>query len=154
MKSVSILFSATLFLLMSEFSNGQENPAALINELSSLPELNGSSQAVIILGTGKTKSAAYIYFCEKNENGWSVLPGGFPAGIGWNGFAGPGEKREGDGKSPTGVFPLSLAFGYSDKCETRMPYRQAMTNDFWVDDPDSQQYNTWVHGTLSAKSAE
>ena len=64
--------------------------------------------------------------------------------IGTNGFAPAGEKREGDGKTPSGIYPLKLTFGYDAMIGTKMPYRQAMDDDIWVDDPNADDYNRWV----------
>ncbi len=50
------------------------------------------------------------------------------AGIGRKGFASPGEKREGDLKSPTGLFRLGQLFCYdnsvSQKCLLFKPLLQ------------------------------
>jgi L,D-peptidoglycan transpeptidase YkuD (ErfK/YbiS/YcfS/YnhG family) len=81
--------------------------------------------------------------------------GPLPVMVGRNGFAPPGGKLEGDGKSPSGIFPLELVFGYAPDMATRMPYRQAGEDDLWVDDADSPQYNSWVRRSeLAAKSYE
>jgi L,D-peptidoglycan transpeptidase YkuD (ErfK/YbiS/YcfS/YnhG family) len=74
--------------------------------------------------------------------------------IGPNGFAPKGEKREGDGHTPSGTFPIGTAFGHDAKVDTKLDYRQATDEDIWVDDPDSPQYNRWVHGKTDAKSFE
>lgn len=134
--------------------HAQETPQALLTQLSSVPLLKGASQALIILGEDPAKTTTEVVLCEKIDNVWTVLPGTFPAVVGKKGFAAFGAKKEGDGKSPTGVFTLSLAFGYAPVCDTKMPYRQATTNDFWVDDPQSPLYNTWVAGKPAAKSME
>ena len=52
-------------------------------------------------------------------------------------------KREGDGKSPAGVFALGDAFGYAaaPPAGARLPYR-ALTPDWkCIDDPRSRHYN-------------
>jgi L,D-peptidoglycan transpeptidase YkuD (ErfK/YbiS/YcfS/YnhG family) len=56
------------------------------------------------------------------------------------------EKLEGDGKSPAGLFALDTAFGYADSPPQGVsyPYLQATQTDFFVDDPNSRQYNQWV----------
>jgi L,D-peptidoglycan transpeptidase YkuD (ErfK/YbiS/YcfS/YnhG family) len=91
---------------------------------------------------------------EKENNAWHLVFPAFTGSIGEMGFAAIDEKREGDGKSPTGIFPLGSTFGYDTFVETKMPYRQATDDDFWVDDPDSDDYNTWVKGEPNALSWE
>ena len=65
-----------------------------------------------------------------------------------------GDKREGDGKTPSGVFPLGPAFGDASAIDTALEYRQASDLDFWVDDVHAMQYNQWVHGKPAAASFE
>ncbi|MDE2027732.1 MAG: L,D-transpeptidase family protein [Candidatus Omnitrophica bacterium] len=74
--------------------------------------------------------------------------------IGRNGLALPGKKREGDGKTPSGIYPLGPAFGYAPAIATGLDYKEAGDLDFWVDDPHSMQYNQWVSGIPYAKSFE
>ena len=74
--------------------------------------------------------------------------------IGRNGIAPLGQKKEGDGRTPSGIYPLGSAFGYPVSIDTGLPYRQATDLDFWVDDTKSMQYNQWVHGTPIANSFE
>ena len=73
---------------------------------------------------------------------------------GRNGFAPAGQKKEGDGRTPSGTFYLKQAFGYPPLVKTGLDYRQATDNDFWVDDPSSTYYNQWVDGKPLAQSFE
>ncbi len=64
----------------------------------------------------------------------------------WSKLAGPGDpvKKEGDGRSPAGIFKLSSAFGYAAKeqaGEVKLPYLQATKTLECVDDPQSKNYN-------------
>lgn len=75
------------------------------------------------------------------------------AGVG--GFAPPGWKTEGDGRTPSGIYPLEAAFGSAPKPETHMDYRQTTGSDVWVDDVGSPDYNTWTKkGETRATSFE
>lgn len=67
------------------------------------------------------------------------------AGLHPKGLAGP-KKREGDGKSPAGVFDLRLATGYAEAAPrgARLPYRPATQSLRCVDDPRSTFYNRLV----------
>jgi L,D-peptidoglycan transpeptidase YkuD (ErfK/YbiS/YcfS/YnhG family) len=150
MKKILILI--TVLSVMS--LNARSNPAGLWKNLSSLGFAAGSSQAVLVVGDNRQGKGVIVYLFEKNEGTWRVLPKEFPAIIGKNGFAPIGEKKEGDGKTPTGMFPVSLAFGYAQIVDTAMPYRQATADDYWVDDSSSPLYNTWVKGKPDAKSME
>lgn len=65
-------------------------------------------------------------------------------GYGRNGFAAfpaPGAKREGDGRTPVGVFPLELAFGLAPNPGTALPWRDVTPSSFWSG--DKENYNTW-----------
>jgi D-alanyl-D-alanine dipeptidase len=56
------------------------------------------------------------------------------------GRAGP-LKREGDGRSPAGVFALGSVHGYAATLDTRLPYQVATDDTRCVDDPASRNYN-------------
>lgn len=112
-----------------------------------------AQQVVLVIAAEQTQSTAMTYVLEYRNNRWELVMTA-ESNIGRTGFAEPGQKREGDGKSPSGIFPLESAFGYAPKADTRMPYQQATPDDFWIDDPESPLYNTWVRGKHDAKSWE
>lgn len=96
-----------------------------------------------------------LYLLEKSDTGWRRAMKPVDAVIGRNGFAGPGEKREGDGRTPSGLYRLGTAFGYPESAGTKMPYRQILADDVWVDDPNAPDYNRWVkRSQTSAASYE
>jgi len=73
--------------------------------------------------------------------GWGrgLHGGGAPAGR-----AGP-IKREGDGRSPAGVFEIGTAYGYDAEPKgVALPYVQATPELRCVDDPASRHYNRIV----------
>ena len=83
---------------------------------------------------------------EKQQNTFKQVEEKITVNIGRNGLAwGIGEsgftpkpsepiKREGDGRAPAGIFPISKAFGYAPTTETKMPYIQADQELICVDD--------------------
>lgn len=111
-------------------------------------------QLLVVFNEKADASDAVIVAFEKKGKRWKVALDPIDAGIGRNGFAAPGEKREGDSKSPTGFFKLGQLFCYENDVETRMPYRQTAPEDKWIDDPESPDYNKFVIGSTSAKSYE
>ena len=57
------------------------------------------------------------------------------------------DKREGDGASPAGTFPLLVAYFRADRLAppaTGLPLRALRPDDGWVDDPADRQYNRLV----------
>ena len=84
-----------------------------------------------------------LHAMEKNGNLWKAAFEPLDAVAGRNGFARAGEKKEGDGKTPSGIFPLQTAFGYTASMKTKMPYRQSLEDDIWVDDVNADDYNRW-----------
>ncbi len=110
----------------------------------------------LIFATNRDSSSflVTIHAVERTNGAWHLVFPTFTGSIGERGFAAMDDKREGDGKSPSGIFPLGIAFGYGPSVVTKMPYRQATDDDFWVDDVNSEDYNKWVQGRPNAVSWE
>lgn len=85
------------------------------------------------------------------------------SGLGWGQDSAPEFasefKKEGDGKSPAGMFPLTFAFGIWDVNATaKFPYRKLNEFTECVDDINSNHYNKIVNrmqvGAFDWKSSE
>jgi D-alanyl-D-alanine dipeptidase len=87
------------------------------------------------------------------------------SGLAWGadslGTADDPHKREGDGRSPAGIFPLDSAFGFAPQSamsHSRMPYVPLLAGTECVDDTASTYYNTVVDrnrvSTVDWKSSE
>ncbi len=61
--------------------------------------------------------------------------------IGKNGL---GKTKEGDEKTPVGVFLFTKAFGVLENPGTKIPYTQIDEKFYWVDDSNSKYYNQFV----------
>ena len=117
-------------------------------------QIGKSEQLIFAINTDASSFHVTIHTLEKKNGAWRLVFPTFDGSIGEKGFAAIGEKREGDGKTPSGIFPLGIAFGYDPSVATKMPYRQATDDDFWVDDVNSENYNKWVKGKPNAASWE
>lgn len=115
-------------------------------------DLGSSEQVIVVQSSNGPRALVSTY--EKQNDAWKELISLAPAVIGKNGFAAINEKREGDGRSPTGVFPIGFAFGYAPTSITKLEYRQATDQDYFIDDVNSDLYNQWVSGNHTAKSFE
>lgn len=115
----------------------------------------GTRQLLVVVPLRPDATRGELVLFERRDGGWFRQGGPLPVMVGRNGFARPGEKREGDGRTPAGLFPLESAFGYAAAVATDMPYRQATDDDLWVDDVHAPDYNRWVRrGTSAARSFE
>lgn len=95
----------------------------------------------IIVVTYKGNSEGAFSFHKKSENGvWEELIT-VPCYVGRNGI---GKTAEGDGRTPTGTFPLGIAFGNEEEPGTELEYIQVDDSHYWVDDPYSAFYNQIV----------
>jgi peptidyl-dipeptidase Dcp len=131
-----------------------------------LPRELGAARQVLYVRSDSLRSyEAKVYCLERQKDNdispqrkegerWTVVKGVMPAVVGRNGIAHADEKREGDGCTPSGVFPLRLAFGYAPTMLTGLDYRQATSESLWIDDPHSYDYNQWVEGKSLATSFE
>jgi L,D-peptidoglycan transpeptidase YkuD (ErfK/YbiS/YcfS/YnhG family) len=96
--------------------------------------------------TAASYGATYAAFTAYQRTGgrWRRIFGPWTARIGRNGFAPPGLKREGDGRTPSGTFRFGFFFGVQPDPGVRFAYRQSQPYDYWDDDPASPLYNEWV----------
>jgi L,D-peptidoglycan transpeptidase YkuD (ErfK/YbiS/YcfS/YnhG family) len=117
-----------------------------------------SQQILLTLAEDWDSQRARLYLCEKNSGIWQVS-GSFQAVCGQNGMAwglglyptNPGAcsmpgKKEGDGKTPAGVFQLGVCCGYAPGLTVNRlwPYQQLSRTMRGVDDPNSRCYNQIV----------
>lgn len=111
-----------------------------------------TQQAVIV--ESLNSSYARVTTWQREDNLWRRAFGPMRTMVGRQGIAPLNEKREGDGRTPSGIYLIGTAFGYAPSFPTGLSYRQATKNDFWVDDVNSPQYNQWVTGQPEAISFE
>ncbi len=159
----AFVFGAALFVILDVCPGtrvgGNAEPAGLTPFIETFvvrnaDQIRESRQLVFATNRDTSSSLVTVRAVEKNEGSWHLVFPAFVGSIGESGFAAAGKKKEGDGKSPSGIFPMGMAFGYDPSVKTRMPYRQATEDDFWVDDPNSEDYNQWVKGKPKAGSWE
>lgn len=109
----------------------------------------GGAQVVrqLITVTAPTHSATYAtlraYRVSAGKRALAFGP--WTARVGYNGVARPGSKREGDGRTPSGTYPIRFFFGVRPNPGFSFSFRHAYTYDFWDDDPSSARYNEWVN---------
>jgi L,D-peptidoglycan transpeptidase YkuD (ErfK/YbiS/YcfS/YnhG family) len=109
---------------------------------------------LLVVFNNDTRSKATLMAFERSGIRWKYKFGPFIASIGRNGFAAAGAKVEGDGKTPTGIFPLGQLFSYEPTIDTKLSFIQSNADDKWIDDTTSADYNRYISGNTDAKSFE
>ena len=106
------------------------------------------SQLILVIANG---ADATVYCFDRPETGiWTENSdiGSIGGHVGKNGVS--ASKREGDGCTPIGLYPLGFSFGNCPKPDTAMEYTRITDTSYWVDDPGSTYYNEWVEGNENA----
>ncbi len=99
----------------------------------------GVKQQIVVTKEGANIQKAIVSFYEDK-----LLIASYPAVIGKNGIAKEGEKREGDGKTPSGNYKITTLFGKEPLEKSKMPFIKTTQNLYCVDDPKSKYYNRIV----------
>ena len=110
-----------------------------------------AGQEVVVSAPAYGTSWATLTAYQRTTAGWRVAFGPFSARIGTNGFAAPGAKREGDGRTPSGTYGFGFAFGIEPDPGLALPFRRVTGPSIvWDDDPSSTLYNQWVDESTGA----
>lgn len=157
MSAVQTTLTSTTATTTVTTTTTTEPPVIVCTELSSilennnytLEELGNSKQLIAVVSSG---SSCTVYGFSETGRNWATdfVTSGC---VGKNGVS--AESREGDYRTPKGLFPLGFAFGTENLTDLSIPYRQLNENCYWVDDPESEYYNQWQETTdITWNSAE
>jgi L,D-peptidoglycan transpeptidase YkuD (ErfK/YbiS/YcfS/YnhG family) len=113
-----------------------------------------SRQLVLVVTPDWNISHGVLRTYARDTGEWRNTGTSVPVVIGRNGAAwglglhsarteGP-IKREGDGRSPAGVFAIGTAFGYAPAENLALPYRALTADDYCIDVSTSPLYNRIV----------
>lgn len=105
---------------------------------ASLKASENADQLICVIGKG---NQCVLTMHEKNQDGlWEEILR-TEGRIGLNGLY---KEKEGDKKTPVGVYSFIKAFGIKEDPGTAFPYTKVDDTMHWVDDPESQYYNKFV----------
>ena len=117
-------------------------------------ELPGNSTQCLV-GTAVSWDSSSVSLClyQKKAGLWQAVSKPWQGRLGKNGLvwgqgihptpAAATRKREGDQRSPAGIFSIGAAWGYAPSIRKTpaLTYHQVSSRDLWVEDPSSPQYN-------------
>ena len=131
--------------------NAKQTAFELIQQSSK--SLDTVDQLLVVFNQDTGTKATLVAF-ERFGKRWKRKFGPILASIGRTGFAAPGAKVEGDGKTPTGLFALGQLFSYEPSINSKLSFIQSTIDDKWIDDSTSTDYNRYIRGNTDAKSFE
>ena len=107
--------------------------------------VGSATQIIAVSAAGYGQTSATLTAYQHDVAGWHQVFGPWQADVGYAGFAPPGQKREGDGRTPSGSFGFDFFFGVLGNPGVQFPYRPVTGHNLvWDDDPSSPLYNQWV----------
>lgn len=146
-----------LFIVLISFSfattaaNQVKNACQALHASEQVKKIRpDSSQIIIVRSTGGIK--ANMTLCQRYKGRWRRMFA-FSAVVGKNGVAAIGKKKEGDLKTPAGLYPITKTFG-TKPLALKMDYNYITADDKFIDDSNNKRYNTWVSGLTDANSYE
>ncbi len=109
------------------------------NDSVSLPD--SCRQLILVYNDRPERVSCVFRRYEKTAGRWVEAVPPVRANVGRNGIAPYREKREGDGRTPSGAYPMGFAFGYVHDIVTAWPFVTVTKNHFWISDPEDADYN-------------
>ena len=117
--------------------------------------LAGHHQLLVVTTRDWEEKRGDLQRYERDDLSWIPVGGSIPvvlgeSGLGWGIGLHPtpserlAHKKEGDGKSPAGIFSLGTAFGFAPSCPLKIEYLPLDEHIEAVDDPLSRYYNSVV----------
>ncbi|MDY4251688.1 L,D-transpeptidase family protein [Clostridium sp.] len=129
-------------------SNNNNNSTSQIG-ISNTVASRKSGQIITVVSKGG--SYGELVFWEKDSNDEWILVDKVSARLGQNGMKAASEVYEMDKSTPTGIYSLTEAFGINSDPGSKIRYRQLDGTEYWVDDVNSDYYNTMQFGEADGR---
>ncbi|MBO5577191.1 MAG: L,D-transpeptidase family protein [Ruminococcus sp.] len=108
-----------------------------------LEAVGNAEQVFVVAAFSEDATDAWVSLHEKQADGTWHMVMTTPGFIGKNGL---GKTKEGDAKTPKGVFHFNRAFGIADDPGSKIPYVKADDNTYWSGDlREGFRYNELVN---------
>ena len=118
-----------------QWMNTQE-PRTVVDNFKTI---QNNQQVILVTTNGYGTNNAQIRTFDKNNSKWKEIKN-INGKIGRDGFA--NQMSETVTQSPRGKYGIGMAFGRQGNPGTKLPWHDIQSNDVWVDDSNSELYNT------------
>jgi L,D-peptidoglycan transpeptidase YkuD (ErfK/YbiS/YcfS/YnhG family) len=151
--SIALAGGAALTALAPAAQAQTFDPCAATNHGTLKYPTGSATHVVFAISSSYSSNYVVVTECVKQKGSWKKISA-VHGRAGTNAFAPPGEKREGDGRTPTGSFTLTEAFGVGDP-GTGLKYRKLRSSgDCWGSTPGKSHYNEYYSATSCRSTDE
>ena len=107
-------------------------------------DTGSSTQLITVVASTRRSTQGALRLWTRRAGCWQQVAGPWTAWLGGNGTS--PAKREGDRRTPTGIFGfLRTMYGVAANPGVHFAYRRLVCGDWWVEDPASPYYNRFRH---------
>ena len=146
MRRLTVALAVGVSLVLTGFPAGLPSATA-----ATRCDVRGATAARVI-DVASNGSYATVRGCQRQADGsYLQAVGPFPGRVDYNGVISAASKREGDGRTPAGVYGMRSGFGALGNPGLARSWTVMTANDFWVDDSLSAYYNTHQRGPASGR---
>jgi len=131
-------------VLAASASAGKDSAQACAPTLANQLSTGSATQLVTAIAPTRASTQATLRLWRKSGGCWRTAAGPWTAWLGGRGTS--PAKREGDRRTPTGIFGIGRTmYGTGANPGVRFAYRRIVCGDWWVEDPASPYYNRFRH---------
>ena len=140
------LLALTLAVLAAgvSVSSGATTSTACAPTFAARLDTGSAAQLITVVAPRRASTQGTLRLWTRRAGCWRQSAGPWPAWLGGNGTS--PAKREGDRRTPTGIFGfVPTMYGLSPSPGVRYRYHRVVCGDWWVEDPASPYYNRFRH---------
>ena len=137
-------FLCFLLIFVYSLSIEPQSLTKLDIDISKFEVSSSTNQIILVIPQNYSSTSAMLYFYVKEKDKWvpHIETNAF---IGLNGL---GKEKEGDKKTPVGVYKFNCYFGIEDNPGTNLNYVKVNESHYWDGDNNSKNYNTLVNAEI------
>ncbi|MDF3821529.1 L,D-transpeptidase family protein [Leptospira sp. 96542] len=114
-----------------------------MDSITGTQDLSEAEQIIFVTAISGSATGV-LDFYEMREGEWITVFSQIPVQLGRSGLIEKNKKREGDGFTPKGIYPIKRIFGKKDLSVKKLEYTKIKKNHYWGSNPNSKHYNQFL----------
>jgi L,D-peptidoglycan transpeptidase YkuD (ErfK/YbiS/YcfS/YnhG family) len=150
MRRPAFVLALAALAVAASASAHRERAAACAPTLANRLETGSATQLATVIARSRASTQGMFRLWRRGGGCWRAVAGPWTAWLGQRGTS--PAKREGDRRTPTGVFGfVRVMYGIAPNPGVRFRYRRLVCGDWWVEDSASLYYNRFHHVRCGSK---